>query len=315
MKKCIVLFAGLLSLMSPCNGQDARERNYYYEILDPRHEPKPLVEGFARERVEERMNRGLIAASAPDGRGVYLKWRLLKTDDVNVEFNVYCLVDGKPAKLNKKPIGETTDYLDANPSPTGAIYWIETLSETGKPEQSEKITVNSADLGNPNYTCIKLKDQVKAGKVAVGDLNGDGIYDYIIRHPHTNIDPGMPGDTTDTTYKIEAYLSDGTYLWTKDLGLGIEPGIWYSPFVVYDFNGDGKAEVAVKTAGTDYIKNEKGRVCGGSEYLSILDGMTGKEISRVDWPERNDRYGNLIRQNRNQIGWKDPLYSCRPGDL
>ena len=26
--------------------------------------------------------------------------------------------------------------------------------------------------------------------------------------------------------------------------------------------------------------------------------MTGKEIARVDWPERNDRYGNLVRQNR-----------------
>ena len=50
------------------------------------------------------------------------------------------------------------------------------------------------------------------------------------------------------------------------MGPGIEPGIWYSPFIVYDFNGDGKAEVAVKTAGDDYVKNEKGRVCGGSEW-------------------------------------------------
>ena len=134
------------------------------------------------------------------------------------------------------------------------------------------------------------------------DLNGDGTYDYIVRTPETNVDPGMPGDTTGKTYKISAYLSDGTYLWTYDMGPGIEPGIWYSPFIVYDFNGDGKAEVAIKTAGTDYVKNEKGRVCGGSEYLSVLDGMTGQEIDRVDWPERNDRYGNLIRQNRNQMG-------------
>ena len=41
--------------------------------------------------------------------------------------------------------------------------------------------------------------------------------------------------------------------------------------------------------------------------------MTGKEIARVDWPERNDRYGNLVRQNRNQIGMayldgKTPIY-------
>lgn len=104
------------------------------------------------------------------------------------------------------------------------------------------------------------------------------------------------------------------------MGPGIEPGIWYSPFIVYDFNGDGKAEVAIKTAADDYVKNEKGRVCGGSEYLSVLDGMTGKEIDRVDWPERNDRYGNLIRQNRNQMGgclsgWKDTLYIGCPRHL
>ena len=133
-------------------------------------------------------------------------------------------------------------------------------------------------------------------------MNGDGAYDYIIRTPETNVDPGMPGDTTGKTYKISAYLNDGTWLWTYDMGPGIEPGIWYSPFIVYDFNGDGKAEIAIKTAGSDFVKNEKGRVCGGSEYLSVLDGMTGKEIDRVDWPERNDRYGNLIRQNRNQMG-------------
>ena len=72
------------------------------------------------------------------------------------------------------------------------------------------------------------------------DLNGDGTFDYIIRTPDSNIDPGMPGDKNGTTYQIEAYLSDGTKLWSKDLGFGIEPGIWYSPFIAYDFNGDGK---------------------------------------------------------------------------
>ena len=58
----------------------------------------------------------------------------------------------------------------------------------------------------------------------------------------------------------------------------------------------------IKTADESYVKNEKGRVCGGNEFLSVLDGMTGKEIARADWPERNNRYGNLIRQNRNQMG-------------
>lgn len=109
-----------------------------------------------------------------------------------------------------------------------------------------------------NYTSIPLKGGDKAGKVAVADLNGDGTYDYIVRTPHSNVDPGMPGDTTVTTYKISAYPSDGTHPRTTDLGHGIEPGIWYSPFIAYDFDGDGRAEVALKTAGTDFVKNEKG---------------------------------------------------------
>lgn len=289
----------LLGLASALNAQDPRERHYYYEILDPKHEPKPLVEGFAGERVTEKLNRGLTVVPAREGKGAYLSWRLLASDAPTTAFHVYRETDGKVRRLTKKPITQTCDFTDVTPAEK-ASYWVEALVKGKKPVVSEKQEVVLSGL--KPYTSIPLKDNVKAGKIALADLNGDGIYDYIIRTPETNVDPGMPGDTTGKTYKISAYLSDGTYLWTYDMGPGIEPGIWYSPFIVYDFNGDGKAEVAIKAAADDYIKNEKGRVCGGSEYLSVLDGMTGKEIDRVDWPERNDRYGNLIRQNRNQMG-------------
>lgn len=301
MKKIICF---LLSFL--CGGllyaQDSRERNYYFEILEPRHEPKPKVEGFAKQRIEEKLNRGLVASKGRDGKSIYLSWRLLKTDGESVKFNVYRSINNKTKKLNNKPIAKTTDFTDNSlTKENDTFYWVEAINGKNS-EVSGKISLKDIVLGEPGYKSIKLKKNVIAGKVAVADLNGDGELDYIIRHPHTNVDPGTPGDTVGTTYKIEAYLSDGTYLWTKDLGLGIEPGIWYSPFVVYDFDGDGKAEVAVKTAGTDYLKNEKGRIYGGREYLSVLNGMTGEEITKVDWPERNDRYGNLIRQNRNQMG-------------
>lgn len=280
--------------------QDPRERHYMYEILEPRHESKPLVKGFATERITERLNRGLYAVLSQDGKSVYLSWRLLITDAPATAFHVYREANGKIRRLTNKPILQTCDFVDSAPVAEVASYWVVSVLKGQKPIASEKIEVEAGK--SKNYTSIRLKDNVKAGKIALADLNGDGVYDYIIRTPETNVDPGMPGDTTGKTYKISAYLSNGTWLWTYDLGPGIEPGIWYSPFIVYDFNGDGKAEVAIKTAGDDYVKNEKGRVCGGSEYLSVLDGMTGKEIDRVDWPERNDRYGNLIRQNRNQMG-------------
>ena len=253
-----------------------------YEILDPRHEPKPLVEGFAKERITEHLNRGLYAAPSQDGKGVYLSWRLLNTDTPATAFHVYREVNGKKRRLTNKPVMQTCDFIDNAPVQEKAVYWVVPVVKGLTPVASERVEIEVGKC--TNYTSIRLKDNAKAGKVALADLNGDGAYDYIIRTPETNVDPGMPGDTTGKTYKISAYLNDGTWLWTYDMGPGIEPGIWYSPFIVYDFNGDGKAEIAIKTAGSDFVKNEKGRVCGGSEYLSVLDGMTGTEIDRVDWP-------------------------------
>lgn len=297
--EAVLLFLFLL-MATALHAQDSRERHYFYEILDPKHEPKPLVEGFAQTRVTEMLNRGLYAVSSQDGKAVYLSWRLLQTDAPSSAFHVYREADGKVRRLTSRPVSVTCDFTDIAPVKGKASYWVVPATKGTKATGADKVLFSPGE--SANYTSIRLKDNAKAGKIALADLNGDGTYDYVIRTPETNIDPGMPGDTAGTTYKISAYLSDGTWLWTHDMGHGIEPGIWYSPFIVYDFNGDGKAEVAVKSAGTDFVKNEKGRVCGGSEYLSVLDGMTGREIDRVDWPQRNDRYGNLIRQNRNQMG-------------
>lgn len=293
----------LIFLTGTCAfSQDTRERHYMYEILKPNHAPKPDVNGFAQKRVEEPLDRGLAVAYNHEKQAAHVSWRLLKSDDEGVGFNVYRSVGKETKKLNQKSITATTDFVDTSIKGKEATYWVEAINGQER-TTSEKAFFTPVGGDGANYHRIKLKDpNVTAGRVAVADLNGDGKYDYIIRHPNSNVDPGVRTPDDGTTYKIEAYLHDGTYLWTMDLGLGIEPGVWYSPFIVYDFDGDGKAEVALKTAADDYLKNEAGRIYGGSEYLSILDGMTGKEIARVEWPERNNRYGDVNRQNRNQIG-------------
>lgn len=225
----------------------------------------------------------------------------MEQDGTDTSFHLYRSANGKTQRLSKNPIKNTCDFVDQTPVAGKATYWICALDKKKKViNTSSKLDVDCSLLRN--YQSIKLNRNIKAGKIAVADLNGDGIYDYIIRTPEKNVDPGMPGTLDGSTYQIEAYLSDGTFLWSKDLGQGIEPGVWYSPFIAYDFNGDGKAEIALKTAPETTKRNEKGRVDSGEEYLSVWDGMTGKEIARVNWPERNDRYGNLVRQNRNQIG-------------
>jgi hypothetical protein len=128
----------------------------------------------------------------------------------------------------------------------------------------------------------------------------------VVKQPNQVTDPGV-WRKSETTFKVEAYLHDGTFLWRKDLGWNIEQGIWYSPMVVCDFDGDGKAEIALKTAPTDKdYRNEIGRVLDGPEYCSLLDGLTGKELDRVGWIARGkisdwgDAIGN--RASRHLMG-------------
>jgi rhamnogalacturonan endolyase len=118
------------------------------------------------------------------------------------------------------------------------------------------------------------------------------------------VDPGR-AQKSPHTFKVEGYKRDGTFLWRNDLGWSIELGTWYSPMIVFDFNGDGKAEVALKTAEGDHSE-ESGRVLSGPEYCSVWNGETGEEITKVDWIPRGkpsdwgDTVGN--RMNRNMMG-------------
>jgi rhamnogalacturonan endolyase len=168
-------------------------------------------------------------------------------------------------------------------------------------EPSEKAPLKPDAKDKQYYTSIKFQGDYRSQRIGIADLNGDGAYDFVIKQPSRGIDPAGRPNTDGLTYKLEAYLNDGTFLWRKDLGPGIEPGIWYSPFVVYDFDGDGRAEVAVKT-GPEDARESDGRVRKGPEWCSILDGMTGAELTRADWPPRDPRLGDYNRTNRNQMG-------------
>lgn len=294
-KKKNIIFALSLAISASLCAMNPAESVYEYAVTSPDHAPKSAVTGWTKQRVEEKLNRGLKAIRTDDGK-VYLSWRLLKSDAPQTVFNVYRSDSrlSKPQKQNSKPISLTTDFIDEHPV-ANAIYAVVPVLK-GKPlAASEPVSVSEK-----NYTSIKLKGDYQANRMATADLNGDGVYDYVILQPSYGIDPGFKPDTTGTTYKLEAYLSDGTFLWQIDLGLGIEPGTWYSPFVVYDFNGDGKAEVVAKTAPNQ--RNANGRVTEGAEWVSIFDGMTGKEIAREDWPARSPRFGDYNRNNRNQMG-------------
>ncbi len=266
---------------------------------------RPKVAGWASQRVWEQIGRGLVALPADDG--VYVGWRLLKTDRKDIAFNVYRAAGSdQPVKLTPQPVTKTTDFVDSSPPRGSALTYVVrpiVYGREGEPSSPGTVWPDAKPTGD---VAIKLKGNYTFQKAGIADLNGDGVYDFVIKQPNVNIDPGV-GEWTrgKDTYKIEAYLSDGTFLWRNDLGWSIECGIWYSPYLVWDFDGDGKAEVAVKTGEGD-PRDSDGRVTSGPEFLSIWDGMTGKEITRVPWPSREGFGGNNPRGydlcNRNQLG-------------
>jgi rhamnogalacturonan endolyase len=287
---------------STASSEDPKERQFFTPALNPKHKDKPKVSGWAKQRVEEKINRGMLAIPNKEGK-VYLGWRLLKSDDKGTSFNVYRSVEeGKALKLNKEPITATTNFIDEQPaSGRESTYLVRPVLKGKELESSEKAMLEANVKYKPYYLSIKFQGDYRPQRIGVADLNGDGTYDFVIKQPSQGIDPAGRANTDGLTYKLEAYLSNGTFLWRKDLGPGIEPGIWYSPFVVYDFDGDGKAEVAVKT-GPEDAREPDGRVRKGPEWCSILDGMTGAELTRADWPRRDPRLGDYNRTNRNQMG-------------
>ena len=277
----------------------------------PERAVKPKVQGFAKQRIEEKMGRGIVALPMDGGR-IYVGWRLLKSDPEDIVFNVYRMMPNERAvKLNDEPITATTGFVDEQPVVRQGMatalgtwtipneYFVRPVIGGREGEPSAVARAAPADEGR-SYVSIKLDGEHTFQKVGIADLDGDGKYDYVIKQPNANIDPYREyWKASPDSYKVEAYLSDGTFLWRKDLGWAIEQGIWYSPMVVYDLDGDGRAEVALKTGEGD-PRDQDGRVSSGPEWLSILDGMTGEERARVDWPPRED-FPSYNYASRNQL--------------
>ena len=243
-------------------------------------------ESQAQLPIGEKIDRGVVALSISETE-VYVGWRFFLEDTPETAFNIYRQDIGYTdfEKINTEPVKETTDYLDLTAKPDhGYHYQVKKVvngKETDCPGEAYIFMLSD----NKPYVSIKLNEEIKAKRIGIGDLDGDGAYDFVIQHPDFNVDPyHKPGywKRSPEPYKLDAYSSKGKFIWRYDMGWSIETGTWYSPYLIYDIDRDGKAEVYAK-AGEGDPREMDGHVLDGKEYLVKLNGQTGKLESRQDW--------------------------------
>jgi rhamnogalacturonan endolyase len=275
-----------------------------------------------QERQLEKLGRGVVAVRDEKGE-TFVSWRLLATDPPDVAFNLYRVDPGVEAvRVNETPIAGATNTVDpGGKAGTASTYFVRAVRgrEEGAPSKPVKV-MRSGWLEIP----IKTIPEYRPGDASVGDLDGDGEYEIILHQVSRGRDNSHSGLTG--TPVLDAYKLDGTHLWRIDLGRNIREGEHYTQFMVFDLDGDGRAEIACKTAdgsrdGTGKVIGDEakdwrdrdessrsyGRVLRGPEYLTVFDGRTGAVLETVDYvPGRdpidgwggiggnggNDSYGN-----------------------
>ncbi len=274
------------------------------------------------QRQMEKLGRGVVAVRQGDGK-VFISWRMFGTDSEAIAFNLYRATDnGKPVKLNDQPITAATNFVDEKADLTKSnAYFVRPILNK-KEQEASKPFMLAANAPARQYLSIPLQtpEGYAPNDASVGDLDGDGEYEIIIHMTGRGRDNASPGLTDPPIF--QAYKLDGTLLWTINLGKNIREGAHYTQFMVYDFDGDGRAEIACKTA--DGTVDGKGKVIGdatkdwrfltpttdpkygkildGPEYLTVFDGLTGAALATTDYiPLRGklDAWGGVGGNGRN----------------
>jgi rhamnogalacturonan endolyase len=268
-----------------------------------------LVAGGVPSLADEQAvsgSRGLVSIRSVHGDGNFVSWRLLGSDAADVAFNVYR--DG--VKVNRAPVTTATSYLDAG-APATASYSVRQVSggvESAAATRSVGTLATSRDvpIQSPGSGYV-------ANDASVGDLDGDGEYEIVLKWDPADAKDNAQAGRTGNVY-LDAYRLNGTRLWRIDLGRNIRAGAHYTQFQVFDYDGDGRAEIAVKTAdgtrsGTGQVignanadhRNGDGYVLTGPEFLSVFRGTDGAVLDTENYvpPRGNvsswgDNYGNRV---------------------
>ena len=271
----------------------------------------------------ERLDRGVVALNASTGKGNFVSWRFLGTDDENT--TTFDLLRGETVIAKDL---YATNYEDASGTAT-STYRVVTKVDGEAVDTSAAVTAWGA-----LYKTLTLNRPATGAQggtyspndMSVGDVDGDGEYELFVKWDPSNSKDNSQGGITDNVF-IDCYKLDGTKLWRIDLGRNIRAGAHYTQFMVYDFDGDGKAEMICKTgpgsldgqgnyvnqaatdeeikavSGTALYRSSDGRITGGQEWLTVFKGETGEAIHTIFYnPNRNMTYGGAANGS---VNWGD----------
>lgn len=262
------------------------------------------------QRQMERLGRGVVAVHASPA-SAFISWRLLGTDPSETAFNLYRTTGtGKAVLLNTRPLTGPTHFTDSLANFTAANTYLVKPVVQGKEAATGSGTFTlPAHAPVRQYLSLPLQlpsasttpdgqsFTYNANDASVGDLDGDGEYEIVLKwDPSNSRNPPQPNFTGNQL--LDAYRLDGTLLWRIDLGKNIRAGAAYTQFLVYDLDGDGKAEVVCKTAdGTmdgqghgigdttkdwrTYTKDAPayGKIVDGPEFITVFNGLTGAAMA------------------------------------
>lgn len=268
----------------------------------------------------ERLGRGVIAIRENPST-VAVSWRYLSSDPMNESFDIY----RNGEKINNHPLKDATFFQDAYTGTESVLYTVK--AREGKTESSYQLPAN-APSGYLNIPLNRPEDGTTPlgqnyfytpNDASIGDVDGDGEYEIILKWDPSNAHDNSHDGYTGEVY-VDCYKLNGQQLWRINLGKNVRAGAHYTQFMVYDLDGDGHAEVVMKTAdGTvdgvgkvigdvnaDY-RSEQGRILTGPEYLTVFNGLTGEAMQTIDYvPER----GNLMGWGDSRGNRSDRFLAC-----
>lgn len=269
----------------------------------------------------ESLSRGVVALPGKSS-GIFVSWRLLGTDDeLRTTFDVLC--DGK---VVARDLYRSTCFTHT------AGRAINTYQVVTKVDDEPVDTSEAVKPWAEPVKRLKLKRPTASdctyspADCSVGDVDADGNYELFVKWDPSNSKDNSQDGVTGNVF-LDCYTLDGTQLWRIDLGPNIRAGAHYTQFMVYDFDGDGRAEMMCKTApgskdgtgkyvnqaatmaaiksasNTAVHRNGSGKITGGQEYLTVFDGQTGAAIHTIYYnPNRDAGYGGAATGTFN---WDD----------